>query len=226
MALLNEMDALKGTMSSSAQKLENTLKDELNRRRIGGEVFQANGILQDVRDVHQEMMKVLNDRGGGSIPGLDASNDANDDAEVTTGNGSNRRTMFLWGGLFDNVPRGFKLPTMNIQTLMTYWFVGSKHPRVPPLQYVKAYDFPNEKAMKVRLSQMKTMMKHVKRAAELVNFDFTDLRWSVEKTTRLYEATENYFRFPAVHHRRFTDITWKTVFLLLQKNKFKLVGEV
>ena len=43
-------------------------------------------------------MKVLNDRGGGSVPGLDASNDANDDAEVTTRNGSNRRTMFLWGG--------------------------------------------------------------------------------------------------------------------------------
>ena len=39
MALLNEMDALKGTMSSSAQKLENTLKDELNRRGIGGKSF-------------------------------------------------------------------------------------------------------------------------------------------------------------------------------------------
>ena len=38
-ALLNEMDALKGTMSSSAQKLENTLKDELNRRGIGGKSF-------------------------------------------------------------------------------------------------------------------------------------------------------------------------------------------
>ena len=43
-------------------------------------------------------MKVLNDRGGGSVSGRDASNDANDDAEVTTGNGSNHRTMFLWGG--------------------------------------------------------------------------------------------------------------------------------
>ena len=115
---------------------------------------------------------------------------------------------------------------MNIQTLLTYWFVGSKHPRVPPLQYVKAYDFPNDKAIKVRLSQMKTMMKHVKRAAEFENFDFSDLVWSVEKTTRLYEVTESYFRFPAVHHRRFTNITWKTVFNLLQKNKFKLVGEV
>jgi len=83
-----------------------------------------------------------------------------------------------------------------------------------------------DKAMKVRLSQMKTMMKHVKRAAEFENFDFSDLGWSVKKTTRLYEATESYFRCPAVHHRRFTDITCKTVFLLLQKNKFKLVGEV
>ena len=41
----------------------------------------------------------------------------------------------------------------------------------------------------------------------------------------LYEVTESYFRFPAVHHRRLSDITWKTVFLLLQKNQFKLVGE-
>ena len=47
-ALLNEMDALKGTMLNSAIKLENTLKDKLNRRGVGGEVFQANGILQDV----------------------------------------------------------------------------------------------------------------------------------------------------------------------------------
>ena len=61
--------------------------------------------------------------------------------------------------------------------------------------------------MKVRLSQMKTLMKHVKRAAELVNFDMSDLGWSVEKTTRLYEVTENYFRFLATHHRRFTDLT-------------------
>ena len=97
-ALLNEMDALKGTMSSSAQKLENTLKDELNRRGIGGEVFQANGILQGVREVHQEMMKVLDNCRGGSISDRNASNDANDDAEVTTGVGPSRRTMFLWGG--------------------------------------------------------------------------------------------------------------------------------
>ena len=43
-------------------------------------------------------MKVLNNRGGGSISGRNASNDANNDADVTTGDGSNRRTMFLWGG--------------------------------------------------------------------------------------------------------------------------------
>ena len=43
-------------------------------------------------------MKVLNNPGGGSISGRNAPNDANDDAEVTTGDGPNRRTMFLWGG--------------------------------------------------------------------------------------------------------------------------------
>ena len=49
---------------------------------------------------------------------------------------------------------------------MTYWFVGSKHPRVPPLQYIKPYDFPNEKKIRVKLSQMKNLMKAVKSAAE------------------------------------------------------------
>ena len=90
-------------------------------------------------------MKVLNNRGGGSVSGRNASNDANDDAEVTTGDGPNHRTMLLLVGTFHNVPRGFKLLTMNIQTLITYWLIGSKHPRVPPLQYIKLYNFPNKK---------------------------------------------------------------------------------
>ena len=39
-ALLNKMDALKATMSNSVNKLEGTLKDELNRRGIGGKCFK------------------------------------------------------------------------------------------------------------------------------------------------------------------------------------------
>ena len=38
LALLNEMVTLKGTMSHSARQLEDTLKDELNRRGLGGNV--------------------------------------------------------------------------------------------------------------------------------------------------------------------------------------------
>ena len=51
-------------------------------------------------------------------------------------------------------------------------------------------------------------MKHIKRAAELENFDYSDLGWSVEKTTRLYEATEKYFRILATHYRRFMDLKY------------------
>ena len=43
------------------------------------------------------MMKVLNNHGGGSLSGRNASNHANDDAEVTIGDGPNHRTMFLRG---------------------------------------------------------------------------------------------------------------------------------
>ena len=114
---------------------------------------------------------------------------------------------------------------MRLQTIITYWFLGGKHPRVPPLRFIKAYNFPNKKTIGVKISQMRKTIKHVIRAAELANFDVLDGIGSVDKATRLYEAVKKYFIFLSTHQRRFTDLTWKTIFLILQKNKFKLVGE-
>ena len=71
-------------------------------------MFQANGILQGVQEVHQEMMKVLDNRRGGSVLDRNASNDANDDAEVTTGVGPSHKQYFYGRGCSIVSHEGFK----------------------------------------------------------------------------------------------------------------------
>ena len=70
---------------------------------------------------------------------------------------------------------------------------------------------------------MKKTIHHVIRAAKLGNFDVSKRVGSVNKATKLYEVVEKYFRFPSTHHRRFTELTWKTIFLELQKTNSNLL---
>ena len=49
------------------------------------------------------------------------------------GEGVNRRTIFVWGGRFHNVPMGFQFPAMTLHKLIVNWFIGNEHPNVPPL---------------------------------------------------------------------------------------------
>mmetsp|Transcript_13416 Transcript_13416/g.25178 ORF Transcript_13416/g.25178 Transcript_13416/m.25178 type:complete len:191 (-) Transcript_13416:95-667(-) len=154
----------------------------------------------------------------------------NPEARVQAPDHDPQHQMYIWGGRFHNIPENFVIPKMNLQTLIVYWFCGSQHPFVPPLRFAKSWGFKNVKFMKVYLSQMKRMVDEVWcRAAAYVNF--TSLEGGVDtspaKATRLYEAVEHLFKFPAGRHntRRFSAMTWKTLYLDLQKNKFKFVGE-
>ena len=71
-AILNEMATLKEMLNKSTSDLRSTLHQELNLRGIGGEAFQANAILDDVKKVHQKMEDILKGgicfgRGGATI---------------------------------------------------------------------------------------------------------------------------------------------------------------
>lgn len=48
-------------------------------------------------------------------------------------------------------------------TLIMYWFVGSDHPVVPPLKYVKPFDFVDKikSSMQGMLRQMKKLISGV-----------------------------------------------------------------
>ena len=79
--------------------------------------------------------------------------------------------------------------------------------------------------MKVTLSQMRRMIREVRRAGERVNFDFGG-RMNTVKATKLYEAVQEQFFFPTLkHRRRYSSISWKTYHNELCRNKGRLVGE-
>lgn len=81
--------------------------------------------------------------------------------------------------------------------------------------------------MKVYLSSQlrRRRIDEVCRAAAYMNFSLEGGVDSPVKATRLYEVVVYLFEFPAGRHntRRFSVMTWKTIFLDLQRNDFKYV---
>ncbi len=241
-ALLNQISSLKDKIEESTSGLVNAMRDELNKRGIGGETFLANEVLEDVRKLHKEMGEMIiggsHRRRGGTVGGGGGSGtfsslpgpivpEANAPMQIEQGGGRGHRTMYCWGGMLHNVPENFELPKMTLQTLISYWHCGSTQPPIPPLRYARSYDFPTKKrAMTVTLSQMKRMMKEVYRAGQMVRFDFDSTPWNTAKATRLYEMIYEKFSFPTIkHQRRYSAISWKTYHNVLVKNRYKFVGE-
>ena len=137
----------------------------------------------------------------------------------------NGRYYYVWGGQFHNIPRGFVLPpTMNLHTLITYWFVGSEHPVVPTLKYVKPFDFEEKKrsSMQVLLSQMKKLMSGVLAAARIESFNPGNRGENIktaEDASFVFNKVRVYFDFQSGghHKRRLNAFTWKTVSNLYKK---------
>jgi hypothetical protein len=142
-ALLNEMAALRDKIEQSSTDIVTAFKSELNVRGIGGETFQANQILDDVKRVHERMETMIQQagtrvrqdefigEGGIRLPVLQ---EADSDVPVLVADEvvGRRRKMYCWGGQLHNVPENFKLPRMTLQTLITFWFCGSTQPHCPP----------------------------------------------------------------------------------------------
>lgn len=225
-ALLNQVAVLTAAVEASTQTLTETIRTELDRRSVGGPVFAANNFIDSIKDLQRQLTEALQITQQQQVvpTALDTTTSVmaplQDDPQ---------HQMYYWGGRFHNIPEHFIIPKMNLQTLIIYWYCGSRHPVVPPLKYAKSWDFRNSKTMKVCLCQMKRLMNEVTRAIGYVNFDLgpSGRIDSPEKATRLYESISYLFQFPSNNQiiRRFSAMTWKTVFLDLQKNSFKFVGE-
>ena len=233
------MAVVQGKIDDLTESLVGTLRSELNKRGIGGETFLANEVLEEVKGLHKEMGVMMKGDGrkqlltgyarGGGGSNYQETLVPNEEVPmlIPTDGGRSHRQMYCWGGQLHNVPENFEIPRMTLQTLITYWYCGSKVPLVPPLKYAKLFDFPTKKSMKVTLSQMKRTMREVHRAGDRMGFNFRDTGWTTGKATRLYEMVHPCFAYPSLKHtRRFVSINWKTYHNLVVKNKGRLADEI
>ena len=53
------MEELKTLLKYQRKKISADLRDELNRRHIGGDAFEASGILEEVTKVHERTLDAL-----------------------------------------------------------------------------------------------------------------------------------------------------------------------
>ena len=106
-------------MSHSARQLEETLKDEWNRRRIGGvKQMVSLKVYERFKTRCSEYLVIME-----VVPFLVQMNQM---MPVMVKQLLQVMVIIVekcMGGMFHNVSQGFKSLTMSLQTLITYWFL-------------------------------------------------------------------------------------------------------
>ena len=109
------------------------------------------------------------------------------------------------------------------------WYCGDISKNIPPFRVLKGVDVKDVKGGKQKLSNMRGLVRHVERAAGIVNLHHlvkTDM--GTRDALDLYHAVKHLFKFPSLingKQRRFEQLGWKTFFNILAKQKGRLYGE-
>ena len=242
--ILVETQRLKLDIEKQTNLLMNGMVEELDKRHVGGDTFQAKNVLDEVSKIHEKIIEVMN---AGHERAENITMDANfDDCLQIQDNennlirepiqetlGGNRRVVLSWNncsnGQMKLLPTSFKFPSMPLPNLVRMWYCGDMTKNIPPYQALRSFDVKHLKIGKTYLSMMKYIMKHVERAALIVNQPhLVKNRMSVQDSFGLYHAIKHMFKFDCLRvgkKRRYETISWKTYYNILVKRKGKLMGE-
>ena len=109
------------------------------------------------------------------------------------------------------------------------WFCGYISTNIPPYIMIWCKNVEQVKVGKQKLSNMKTLVKHVMRLAVIANQnDLVVTCWSPRKLMDLYVVVSNFFDFPFLTYekrRLYETMSWKTYFNALMKRKGKGFGK-
>ena len=118
---------------------------------------------------------------------------------------------------------------MALPNLIRMWYCGDKSNNIPPYRMLRPCDVDHLKFGKQKLSNMKTLMNHVERAAHLSNqTHLLKKTWYAGDTLILYNGVSHFFKFDSLRTGKrssFETISWKTYYNILFKRKGKLHGE-
>ena len=277
--LMSEIQTLKTSFQQQTITVIEGIREELNKRNVGGDSYRAECILEDIKKANDSFLIKLNrlsapterennrdDQVEDDFFILDADAPLEEELAMVDNNGSGSGFVPGNGG---NVGRGgeveqlnisvppvatvertkglmiswencregsillttssFSFPSMTFPIMLTMWFCGDVSKNIPPYRILKAKDVMRLKGGKQKLSNMKSLVKNVIRAASIANrCDLVVRSWSPGKVLDLYRGVKHFFAFPTLLNgkgRRYDTISWKTYFNALMKRKGKLYGE-
>ena len=199
------------------------MKEELNKRGIGGGMYHALQIQEEIRGLREELSRMRTAvpyaSGGGGDGSLDDS--------ATARQPPLRRVTQLhsYDGKFHILPNNFVIPTLTLASFKAFFLVLKPQEGVSPFRLVKPVDLKESnkgKKMNVKiLTDMKKMMQYVERVGRELNvWEEDPEKWTPAAVTRLYETIHWKFRIkPAGGLRRFEALTWISYLGIIKRAK-------
>ena len=93
----------------------------------------------------------------------------------------------------------FSFPSMKLPNMLAMWFYGDISKNIPPYRMLRSKDVKHLKGGKQKISNMKSLVKQVIRAAGIVNrHDLVVQNWSPRKVMDLYLGVRHFFAFPCL----------------------------
>ena len=126
--------------------------------------------------------------------------------------------MILWGICFGGsillTQPSFAFPSMTSTCMLAMWFYGDISKNIPPYRMIREKVFMHVKGGKQKLSNMKSLVKPVIRAAGITNRHYFVVRkWTSRKVMDLYLSVRHLFDFHYLSrdkNRRYETISWET----------------
>ncbi|MEM7283659.1 MAG: hypothetical protein AAF438_18745, partial [Pseudomonadota bacterium] len=243
--ILVRMEELKMELAQQSERIMERLKSELDERSVGGSEYRATRIMEDVKELLQNMCLAQRaasteiddgspnidigdwDIGDGVSDG-DVGEVLNDESPKREPN--NRLMISIANGKLCLLPREYKFPKMSFPNFVVMWYCGDSTNKVAPFRLLKAVDLKEIKGGKETVSMMRKLIGHVERAARMTNRagDLLVRNWTPKRAMTLYNATKHFFRFPLASRmqRRYDLLSWKTFYNMLVKQKGRLLGEI
>ena len=156
------------SVTDKLEALENNMRsivsDELNKRDIGGGMHHATQILDEIRNVHAEVLEITKDIKNNSSP-----SSADTPVQEIYGQAKNNerptgRTLHCYNDELHVLPQNWKLLDMTFQQVITMCLCGDQAKGIPPFHLLKTAHFINvlPRAKHV-LCAMRYLMSHVER---------------------------------------------------------------
>ena len=179
------------------------MKNELNKRDIGGGMYHATQIRDDIKLLQDELKQMQQ-----GFCGSTGQSVSDVDCLYTGGAGPTllceNFMYYEYDGRFNMLPKHFEFPSLSLSSFVSHYLLGNKTRNIPPLRMLTVEDLKRSGSIdgkKINLrtfSDMKKMMKYVEEAARDANVSEDDVReWNTAKVTNLYEKCSYRFHVPA-----------------------------